>query len=101
MGWSRYCHGTRMSTRDPGLVLLQATGPALTLVKRVARRLASVPLALSGPSTGSNVSVERAIFNEEAWLPAHGEYVSAGVSLRCVLQLFVWPVRMRRRTPGR
>ena len=79
IGWSRYCHGTRMSTRDPGLVLLQATAPAAAVAARVARRLAA-----AGPPAppGLNVSAERAIFNEETWLPSHGEYVSVGVSLR-------------------
>ena len=86
MGWSRYCHGTRMSTRDPGLALLQATSPALALARRVARRLAAagpLPSAAAAAIAG-NVSAERAIFNEETWLPAHGEYVAVGTSLRCV-----------------
>jgi hypothetical protein len=86
MGWSRYCHGTRMSTRDPGLALLQATSPSLALARRVARRLAAagpLPSAAAAAIAG-NVTAERAIFNEETWLPAHGEYVAAGTSLRCV-----------------
>ena len=81
MGWSRYCHGTRMSTRDPGLVLMQATAPAAAAAARIARRLAA-----SGPPSppGQNVSAERAVFNEETWLPSHGEYITTGVSLRVI-----------------
>ena len=25
MGWSRYCHGSRLSTKDPGFAFLQAS----------------------------------------------------------------------------
>ena len=82
MGWSRYCHGTRMSTRDPGLALVQATASAAVLASRVARRLAS-PDAANATLFPTGVSPERAIFNQELWLPAHGEYISAGASLRC------------------
>jgi hypothetical protein len=69
-----------MATRDPGLALLQATAPAAALARRIARRLA----ANAPPVFAVNVSAERAVFNEETWLPAHGEYVSTGASIRCV-----------------
>jgi len=74
MGWSRYCHGTRMSTRDPGLMLAQATEAGAIVALRVARRL-----ALSGPGAARS---EREVFNQETWLPSHGSYVAGGASLR-------------------
>ena len=73
MGWSRYCHGTRMATRDPGLLWLAATQGAVALAERLAARLAA-PL----PGQPS----EREAFNQETWLPSALEYVSVGASLR-------------------
>ena len=52
------------------------------LASRIARRLAS-PDAANATLFPTGVAPERAIFNQELWLPAHGEYISAGASLRC------------------
>ena len=73
MGWSRYCHGTRMATRDPGLVMVHATSGAVLLADRMAARLAA--------GAGANAT-ERGVFNQETWLPSALEYVSVGVSMR-------------------
>ena len=80
MGWSRYCHGTRMSTRDPGLALVQATQAGALLAERVARRLAWRDA--SGGAAGQ--ASEREVFNQETWLPSHGAYQAVGVSLRAM-----------------
>ena len=72
MGWSRYCHGTRMATRDPGLLWLAATHGGVALAERLAARLAAREPGVS----------ERVAFNQETWLPSALEYVAVGASLR-------------------
>mmetsp|Transcript_33722 Transcript_33722/g.107136 ORF Transcript_33722/g.107136 Transcript_33722/m.107136 type:complete len:979 (+) Transcript_33722:200-3136(+) len=82
MGWSRFCHGNRMFTRDPGLVFLQATETTLKLVRRVAGRLA-------GPGDPQETDRARRFFNQELWIPSHGSYNMVGASVR-VMNYLCW-----------
>eukprot|EP00899_Mesostigma_viride_P023436 jgi/Mesvir1/4277/Mv22236-RA.2 len=94
MGWSRYAHGTRQSTRDPGFAYLQATHEVVRLATHVARALLQhysdngATAALQGKGEDRRLaSPERLAFNKELFLPSHGGYVGIGVSVR-VLNYF-------------
>jgi hypothetical protein len=87
MGWSRFAHGTRMFTRDHGLVYLRATHQAVQLAVRVAGRVMGLESTGGG---GSRCGDEKVVFNEELWLPSHGAYQSVGAVTR-VMNYLCWP----------
>lgn len=91
--WSRYCHGSRVGTKDAGFAFLQATAETVTLATRMARRLAGAPdqaaLQLASNSTASS-SLEKQFFNGELFFPSHGGYAQVGASVR-ILNFFCFP----------
>lgn len=93
MGWSRYCHGSRIATKDTGFAFLQATSETVTLASRMARRLAAhsdqKALQLSS-NVSSSSSLEKQIFNGELFFPSHGSYAQVGASIRS-MNFFCFP----------
>lgn len=84
MGWSRYCHGARVSTRDPGLAWVAATRGGAALAARTAAHIAGDAQAQEEGGGYAASQLERTAFNAHAWLPAHGAYFSAGVGTRAM-----------------
>mmetsp|Transcript_13669 Transcript_13669/g.57466 ORF Transcript_13669/g.57466 Transcript_13669/m.57466 type:complete len:1028 (+) Transcript_13669:429-3512(+) len=92
MDWSRFCHGGRVVTNDPGFVKLAATKEAFALARLVARRVAA--FVVNGHTTSvANVHTQNAVamtdlefehlaFNEALFLPSHGDYAQPGVVKR-------------------
>lgn len=91
--WSRYCHGSRVATKDAGFAFLQATSETVALATRMARRLASAPdqaaLELASNRTGAS-SLEKQVMNAELFYPSHGGYAQVGASIR-VMNFFCFP----------
>ena len=76
MDWSRFCHGGRVLTSDPGFALLMPTEEAAKLAGLVFGRIAYQT------SLSNEADFEHLAFNEALFLPSHGAYVSPGVTRR-------------------
>ena len=80
MGFTRFCHGSRIVAYEPGLFYAQPTAEAVALLLRLRLRLDA---RLTATATASEVaSVEREVFLHELWLPSHHNYTSVGAVLR-------------------
>ena len=75
MDWSRFCHGGRVVSLDPGLALLMPTVEAAAVAALVAARCLAQGAAASD-------DFEHLAFNEAIFLPSHGAYVAPGVMRR-------------------
>ena len=83
MDWSRFCHGGRVLTADPGFTLLMPTEESAKLASLVAGRSESRFLGSKQSVTKTADSdFEHLVFNEAVFLPSHGAYVSPGVTRR-------------------
>ena len=97
MDWSRFCHGGRVLTSDPGFALLMPTEEAAKLAGLVFGRVAAEAARGRGsgapkPNQNQNqngaaggaadANFEHLAFNEALFLPSHGAYVSPGVTRR-------------------
>ena len=98
MDWSRFVHGGRIATLDPGFARLRATREAANVASLVARRMLfhaagdranhqeeTPETTGSGGGTEEDVSrLEHALFNEAVFLPSHGAYASPGATKRAL-----------------
>ena len=97
MDWSRFVHGGRIATLDPGFARLSATREAANVASLVARRMLfhaagdranhreTPETTGSGGGTEEDVSrLEHALFNEAVFLPSHGAYASPGATKRAL-----------------
>ena len=81
MGWSRYCHGYRIVSRDPGFVFLNPTVQSKLFATRM--------LSLLSDSS-SDVSSEHLYFNELLFRPNFANYRSPSVTRRtCGVLCFI------------
>lgn len=90
MGFTRYCHGSRIVAYEPGFLYASPTNEAVALMARMVVQL------LGADSTGGQtraklaadasaqqvIEAERLAFLHELWLPSHHEYASVGAVLR-------------------
>jgi len=83
MGWSRFVHGSRMATRDPGFLFAQPTTDSLRTIALVLSRLR----AESSPASDATA---HAFFNEAILYPSHGSYGAPGATVR-VLNYLCFP----------
>ena len=86
MGFTRFCHGSRIVGYNPGFFFAMPTGEAIALTARMAERLRRAE-ALDGKLSPSSsafavAEVERIEFVHELWLPSHHDYASVGAVLR-------------------
>lgn len=79
MGFTRFCHGSRIVAYEPGFFYGQPTAEALALAVRMATHAAALP---DGASAADVYPAEREAFLHELWLPSHHEYASVGAQLR-------------------
>ena len=81
MDWSRYCHGGRVLSSDPGFALLMPTAESAAVAALVAARTLD---AASGGENGArdDLDAEHEAFNEAIFLPSHGAYTAPGVMRR-------------------
>ena len=96
MGWSRFCHGARVLTLDPGFVAMAPTREAARLAAMVAARAAARdrdaraeaekdrPSSTSSDAKSSDADFEHLVFNEALHLPSHGSYASPGATRRAL-----------------
>ena len=87
MGFTRYCHGSRIVGYEPRFFYARATAEARTLAVRMRRRLARQLLVAGAKRRASGarmdvVASERNAFTRELWLPSHHNYTSPGAILR-------------------
>mmetsp|Transcript_9978 Transcript_9978/g.45167 ORF Transcript_9978/g.45167 Transcript_9978/m.45167 type:complete len:1011 (+) Transcript_9978:321-3353(+) len=92
MDWSRFCHGGRVLTSDPGFALLMPTEESAKLAGLVFGRVVAEAARVSPERLRSDLSdaaegaadadFEHLAFNEALFLPSHGAYVSPGVTRR-------------------
>ena len=86
MGFTRFCHGSRIAGYNPGFFYSMPTAEAVALTARMAERLRraeGVEGRLTASSTAAAVDdVERIEFVHELWLPSHHDYASVGAVLR-------------------
>ena len=92
MDWSRFCHGGRVLTSDPGFALLMPTEESAKLAGLVFGRVVAEAARVSPERVRSDLSdaaegaadadFEHLAFNEALFLPSHGAYVSPGVTRR-------------------
>ena len=99
MGWSRFCHGARVLTLDPGFVAMAPTREAARLAAMVAARAAARdrdaraeaekdrPSSTSSDAKSSDADFEHLVFNEALHLPSHGSYASPGATRRALYYL--------------
>ena len=82
MGFTRFCHGSRIVSYEPGFLFAMPTPEAISLAARMRVQLQRHS-ALSGASTAEEVAAaERIALVHELWLPSHHEYASVGAILR-------------------
>jgi len=90
MGFTRFCHGSRIVAYEPGFFYASPTNEAIALSGRMAAQLLGADSTggqrrepLTATSTPQQVSeAERDAFVHELWLPSHHEYASVGAILR-------------------
>ena len=83
MGFTRFCHGSRIVSYEPGFFFAMPTTESIALTARMATQLARPAAKLSTTSTAHEVSAaEREALLHELWLPSHHEYASVGAILR-------------------
>ena len=91
MEWSRFCHGARVLTVDPGFAAMAPTREAARLAAMVAARAAAgdsrdeetrVTSEKSASKSASDADFEHLVFNEALHLPSHGSYASPGATRR-------------------
>ena len=84
MDWSRFCHGGRVLTSDPGFALLMPTEESAKLAGLVFGRVVAEAARVSPERVRSDLSdaaegaadadFEHLAFNEALFLPSHGAY---------------------------
>ena len=80
MGFTRFCHGSRIVAYEPGLFYASSTTEAVAFALRM-----DLQLGRHSPAdTAAAVAVarERELFLSELWLPSHHNYTSVGAVLR-------------------
>jgi hypothetical protein len=98
MGFTRYCHGSRIVGYEPNLFYASPTPEAAALAGRMGERIrAAAAGAVGGGGTAAGVeaggagaadaalriaAVERESFTRELWLPSRNEYAHSGAILR-------------------
>jgi len=83
MGFTRFCHGSRIVSYEPGFFFAMPTDEAVALTVRMATQLARPEAKLTSDSSLTQVwEAERTAFVHELWLPSHHEYASVGAVLR-------------------
>ena len=96
MEWSRFCHGARVLTLDPGFAAMAPTREAARLAAMVAARAAARdrdaradaekdrPTSTPSDAKSSDADFEHLVFNEALHLPSHGSYASPGATRRAL-----------------
>jgi len=101
MGFTRFCHGSRIVAYEPGFFFAMPTNEAIALTGRMRLHLSQLPASASSKAVSE---AEREHFLHELWLPSHHEYASVGAVLRVMNYLcFVNSkvlFRQLRSTPG-
>ena len=83
MGFTRFCHGSRIVAYEPGFFYAMPTDEAVALTARMAIQLVRPAAKLGAASSAFDVNAaEREAFLHELWLPSHHEYASVGAVLR-------------------
>ena len=81
MGFTRFCHGSRIVAYEPGLFYASPTTEAVAFALRM-----EMQLERHAPQASTSVEVavarERELFLSELWLPSHHNYTSVGAVLR-------------------
>uniref|UniRef100_A0A7S2NNV6 Nucleotide-diphospho-sugar transferase domain-containing protein n=1 Tax=Haptolina brevifila TaxID=156173 RepID=A0A7S2NNV6_9EUKA len=79
MGFTRFCHGSRIVAYEPGFFFAMPTNEAIALTARMGLSMAQLPAAATVKAVRE---AEREAFLHELWLPSHHEYASVGAILR-------------------
>uniref|UniRef100_A0A7S0J9T8 Nucleotide-diphospho-sugar transferase domain-containing protein n=1 Tax=Calcidiscus leptoporus TaxID=127549 RepID=A0A7S0J9T8_9EUKA len=80
MGFTRFCHGSRIVGYEPSLFFASPTPEALALASRMQAHAAAE--SLSSASRWEMARLEREAFLSELWMPSHKLYVSTGAIVR-------------------
>jgi len=100
MGFTRFCHGSRIVGYEPGLFFAMPTAQAATIATRMGAQLRRQP---SLPAEERNT--ERELWLKELWLPSHHGYAAVGAILRvmnhlCFVNSKVLFRQLRQKTKG-
>ena len=84
MDWSRYVHGGRVLSVDPGFAFARPTTESVALAELVASRILGNSKRRGGNSKrhDADADAEHLAFNEAMYLPSHGAYTSPGAMKR-------------------
>jgi hypothetical protein len=82
MGWSRFGHGFRLSTMDPGLFFAAPTEEAVRFLGNVGRRMRSGENG--GRGDLGHAQGERLAFNMELFRLTHDGYMHSGAQIRAM-----------------
>mmetsp|Transcript_13323 Transcript_13323/g.36394 ORF Transcript_13323/g.36394 Transcript_13323/m.36394 type:complete len:619 (+) Transcript_13323:44-1900(+) len=86
MGFTRFCHGSRIVGYEPRLFYASPTPETVSLADRMAQRLRAAGESVHSGSASDIAlmiaTTERESFSRELWLPSRNEYVNPGAILR-------------------
>lgn len=80
MGFTRFCHGSRIVAYEPGFFFASPTPEAVALTVRMRAQLKRTLGAQ--PAAPAVLPREREAFLQELWLPSHHEFAAVGAVLR-------------------